>query len=160
MVYEVAPPSRAYHAIMHTARGTAEIFSAGDKVVQRLPDGRCMAMGQDPNRVPFLRDPEDPRDSFIYTISRNPDTVIDGTPAHVYGVTIESPRGGRPIPMTMYIGAQTGLPRCTVSTFTLTMAGQGATREITTTMDYYDYGTRLHITLPNCERRMCDRFPG
>jgi hypothetical protein len=97
-VYELAPSDRAYHEIQQTPQGTVEVFSVGEKIVRRLPTGRCLALGRDPKRIPLLRDPEDPRDNFVYTITRKADSVIDGIPAHAYGLTFDSPSGGQPIP--------------------------------------------------------------
>jgi hypothetical protein len=50
----------------------------------------------------------------------------------------------------VYIVALTGFPRRVVSMVTVTMANQGTTQVMTTTMDFYDYGAKIHIALPNC----------
>lgn len=148
-VYEVEPPDRAYHETRQTSRGTVELFSIGDKIVGRMPGrGRCRTLARDPNRIPLFRDLADPGDDFAYTITRQPDSVIDGTPTHAYGVTLDGARGGQSIPATIYIGAQTGLPRRVVTT--VTVANQGTTRSRTTTLDFYDYGTKINVVLPNC----------
>lgn len=49
---------------------------------------------------------------------------------------------------TIYVGAQTGLPRRQVSDF----AGLAATGPLTT--DYYDYGAKIEITLPPCKKEI------
>ena len=135
LLVEVAPPARAYHLSMQAPRGTFEVFAAGGKVVRKVSGVGCAAARQDPVRIPFLRDPEDPRSNETFTISRKPDSVIDGAPAHAYEVVAEE-GPGQSYPLTVYIGSQTGLPRRFVDT------------EITG--DYYDYGAKISIALPNC----------
>jgi len=155
-VYEVAPPNRAYHEIQESPRGKSETFSVGSKIISKfsgagVPGGtKCITLARDPNRIPLLRDPEDPQDTSVYTVARKPDSVIDGTAVHVYGVTIASPRGGQEISETIYIGTQTDLPRRVVTTVAITMANQGTTQTMTSTANFYDYGAKITIVLPNC----------
>jgi hypothetical protein len=142
-VMEVAPPSHAWHSTAPTPHGTAEAFVIGDKFFQRLPGSPCTT-GQDPSST-LLRDPADPRNNFVYTISRKPDSVIDGTPVHAYGEVVENPRDGQTVRVTVYIGAQTGLPRRIVS------MSSGGILARTTTLDLYDYGAKITIVPPKCQ---------
>jgi hypothetical protein len=52
-----------------------------------------MLLARDPNRIPLLRDPEDPNDDFVYTVARKPDGVIDGTPVHTYEIMVTPQQG-------------------------------------------------------------------
>ncbi len=61
-----------------------------------------------------------------------PDTVIDGTPVHAYDDS-----SGK---ATVYVGPQPGLPRRIVET----------DPESGGSLDYYDYGVPIRITLPPC----------
>ncbi len=75
-------------------------------------------------------------------VSRRPDILIAGSPAHTY-VLVYSVQGGKPAGATiLYIDAQTGLPRRSVTPYPL-----GAGEVI---VDYYDYGAPISITLPAC----------
>ncbi len=75
------------------------------------------------------------RDLETAPVVRKPDTVIDGTPVHAYG----DPSGKA----TLYVGAQTGLPRRLVDTDRET--GK------TSSGDFYDYGVPIAITMPPCK---------
>ena len=75
-------------------------------------------------------------------VSRRPDILIAGSPAHTYEL-VYSLQGGKPAGATiLYIDAQTGLPRRSVTPYPL-----GAGEVI---VDYYDYGAPISITLPAC----------
>jgi hypothetical protein len=130
-VFEYAAPN-SWH--IGAPGGPFEIIHVGGQVATRTdipgqPSGwRCRASraGDRP-----LFDPT--KATGTYTVSRGPDTVIDGTPVH----TIFSARAGRDKD-TLYVGAQNGLPRRVVDA------------EGRNTIDYYDYGASVVITLPPC----------
>ena len=73
------------------------------------------------------------RGTGTFNVSRDPDTVIDGTPVH----TIFSTKDGGNKD-TIYVGSQNGLPKRVI-------ADDGRR-----TIDYYDYGAHVAITLPSC----------
>ncbi len=89
---------------------------------------------------PFIKDLTDVQGEI--TVTRKPDTVIDGTPVRGYGIDkIES---GVHSTGAAYIGVQNGLPRRLVDTY------PGDNGPKTATLDYYDYGAKIAIALPNC----------
>jgi hypothetical protein len=149
---EFAPPN-AYHLTQQSPRGTSETFSVEGKIVSKangtgVPGGaRCVTLARDPNRSPFFKDPED--FDGEYTITRQPDTTIDGTPVNAYGIVIRGSRGGGQITGTISIGTETGLPRRNV--FTVAgVSGQGGGMTGTSTTDFDDFGAKIAIVLPNC----------
>ncbi|HLW60529.1 MAG TPA: hypothetical protein VKV57_11485 [bacterium] len=148
---EFAPPN-AYHLTQQSPRGTSETFSVGGKIVSRQAEPGCRGRSmrdsaQDPNGSPFFKDPED--FDGEYTITRQPDTTIDGTPVHAYGIVMRAPRGGGQITGTISIGTETGLPRRNV--FTIAgVSGQGGGTTGTSTTDFYDLGAKIAIVLPDC----------
>jgi hypothetical protein len=73
------------------------------------------------------------RGTGTVNVSRGPDTAIGGTPVH----TIFSMKDGGNKD-TIYVGSQNGLPKRVIT---------GAGRQ---TIDYYDYGAHIAITLPPC----------
>jgi hypothetical protein len=140
-VVEITPPN-GFHTTAHTSNGTMEMISTGDKSAMKIdmpgaPSGwRCAPTAP---RQPFtIPDPEKAAREGTGTIdvSRGADTNIEGTPVHTYINT--NSNGSKD---TIYVGSQTGLPRRIVSD-----KGNGQP----TTVDYYDYGANIVITLPPC----------
>lgn len=76
------------------------------------------------------------------TATRKTDTVIDGTPVRTYA--IDKIEDGARSTGAAYIGAQNGLPRRLVDTY------PGDNGPVTMTLDFYDYGAKIAIALPNC----------
>lgn len=77
------------------------------------------------------------------TVTRKPDTAIEGTPVRAYALVSVTSSGYRTTG-DVYIGTQSGLPRRAIS------IDVPATGSRTTTYDFYDYGVRITIALPNC----------
>lgn len=89
--------------------------------------------------------------------SRGPDTEIEGTPVRTYIYTLVSTstspdKRQRTVTSktTLYVGAQTGLPRREVF---VVYAGSDNRESPPQTIDYYDYDAKIEITLPACEKR-------
>ncbi len=130
-VFEYAAPNSLHFGV---PGGPYEMIAVGGQVATRTnipgqPSGwRCRtATGGDRPRPLF--DPS--RATGTYHVSRGPDTVIDGTPVH----TIFSAKDGGKKD-SIYVGSQNGLPKRVTS-------GDD-------TIDYYDYGAPVAITLPPC----------
>ena len=71
------------------------------------------------------------------TVSRRPDTEIDSTPVHDSAYIETAPEGARSSG-DVFLGTQSGLPRRVL----ITEGGKAGT------LDYYDYGANITITLP------------
>ncbi|HXX37214.1 MAG TPA: hypothetical protein VEP50_03555 [bacterium] len=129
-----------YHMTGHLQNGSMEIIKVGDTIATKIdmpgaPAGwRCRSNASTNAQVPA--DPTTATQGTI-EVSRGPDTTIEGTPVHTIIYTRSEGAGGKD---TMYVGSQTGLPRRLVSE----SGGHS------TTVDYYDYGAPISITLPQC----------
>jgi len=139
-VVEITPPN-GFHTTAHTSNGNMEMISTGGKTATKIdmpgaPTGwRCTVAAP---RQPFtIPDPDKAvrEGSGTIDVSRGADTNIEGTPVHTY---ISTSNGGKD---TIYVGSQTGLPRRIVSDKS---SGQP------TTIDYYDYGANIVLTMPPC----------
>ncbi len=96
-------------------------------------------------------------------VSRGPDMEIEGTPVRTYVYTrvdtitlSDKTQSTLTQKMTLHVGEQTGLPRREVSVQVL----QPDDRELTLTMDYYDYDAKIEITLPPCEKEAQGMWSG
>ncbi len=135
-ITEFTPPNST-HAIVP---GLMEVIWVGD--AYRIRTGakwECATppTGGSPGLVPPIwKQPGE------VTVARSQDLVIDGMPTRAYAFTRTGTSKGRTVTMNykLYVGGQTGLPR------RLEVLGAVA-RE---TFDYYDYGTKITITLPPC----------
>ena len=145
MIVEVAPADKAMHSTMESSSGGAEFIIVGGQSRMRVtasgaPAGwRCVNLPQMPN----MSDPSAVQGAV--DVARAPDAAIDGQPMHVYLYTIESSGGGSmaaagPVKTTLYVGSGNGLPRRVVV----------ATTRGDQSLDYYDYGAAIQITLPPC----------
>jgi hypothetical protein len=133
-VFEYAAPNSWHFGAQGVAQGGPyyEIIHVGGQVATRgnIPGNtsgwRCRAAK--PTDRPLF-DPN--RAEGTYNASRGPNTVIDGTPMHTLFFTEPDKKS------TIYVGSQTGLPKRVI-----TDRGD--------TIDYYDYGAHVAITLPPC----------
>jgi hypothetical protein len=130
LVLEFASPNNWHFTAQGGSYGWETIHAGGQSATRMnmpgtTPAWRCGAAkaGDRP-----LFDPT--RATGTYNVSRGPDTVIDGTPVH----TIFSTNGDKKD--TIYVGSQNGLPKRVIN-------GED-------TIDYYDYGAQVTITLPPC----------
>jgi hypothetical protein len=112
-----------------------ETLHVGDKVASRRnmpgasPEWQCHAVKpSDKSLIDLVAQ----RATGTVSVSRGPDSVIDGTPVHTFVSTKESSKD------TIYVSAQNGLPKRTVE--------EGGKN----TIDYYDYGAHVVITPPPC----------
>ncbi len=136
MLIEIVPPSGAFRAV----DGPQETITVNGESRIRFGDlgWRCVHGGL-AAPLPFgpLEMQRDNRDITV-EVTRGPDTLIDGAPvrtyvyAHFYYKT------------TLYVGTQSGLPRRAVT------AAPSALGSGEQTIDYYDYGSKIEITLPPC----------
>ena len=140
MVMDSAPSQKAMHTTMRMAEGAAvETIVVGSEVRYRMnlpgmPSGwRCQAQG------PVQRPVDPTQATGTVNIARGPDTTIDGTAVHtyIYSASTGSGAGSPSAKTTLYVGVQSGLPRRMV-------VGNAQT------FDYYDYGTKIQISLPAC----------
>ncbi len=142
MVVEVVPPD-SLHTTMQTGSGGMEMVSVKGQSRFRMNMPGAPA-GWQCQGVPPIQLPRDPTRDVQGTVevSRGPDTVVEGTPAHTYIYTIAVSTMGQSGTgkTTLYVGTQTGLPRRSVTSAT---GGE-------VTADYYDYGAKIDITLPPC----------
>jgi hypothetical protein len=147
MVIEFAPGSGAMHSTMQSQSGGMEMVVVGSEGRFRInasgaPAGwRCQA-------VPANMRPGDPASmqsllQGTVDIARAPEASIDGKPMRVYVYTVQGGAAGQSVTLktTLYVGSENGLPRRAA------VIGPGAEQ---TTMDYYDYGAPIQITLPSC----------
>jgi hypothetical protein len=99
------------------------------------PGGGQCRRNPGPRPAQFFHDPTE--FSGEVTISRKPDTEIEGTAVHDYAYIEVAPGGSRGSG-DVFLGAQSGLPRRGLIT-------EGSKAG---TLDYYDYGANITITLP------------
>jgi len=147
MVTEMVPPN-SFHTMMEMAAGSAsgsgsmEIISVGGQGRYRVnmpgAPAKWMCQGGPPVQAPS--DPSAVQGTV--EAARGPDTAIDGTPVHayIYTSTISAQGQSVVVKTTLYVGAQTGLPRRAINS----VAGHESM------IDYYDYGAKLDIALPPC----------
>jgi hypothetical protein len=94
--------------------------------------------------APSIDFPGDPTELVQGTVqvSRAGATAIDGATVRTYVYRYAATVEGRAVQATttLYVGTQTGLPRRAVML--------GGTRQIT--IDFYDYGAKINISLPPC----------
>jgi len=137
LLLDVVRPDKRHYTAQSPTRGTYESITIGTQTRERVnmpgqPTGwRCITSPRPLNTTLRL----DRIRKDMSAVVRKPDTVIDGMPVHAYANISSS--GG-----TLYIGAQTGLPRRAV----LVDKQSGKT----VTVDFYDYGAPITITLPPC----------
>jgi hypothetical protein len=128
-VFEFAAPD-SYH--LGAPGGPYEVIAVGGQGATRInmpgqPTGwRC---GKPKAGHRLLFDPN--RAEGTYNASRGPDIVIDGTAVHTLFFTEPDKKS------TIYVGSQNGLPK-------------RVTTDSGNTIDYYDYGAHVAITLPPC----------
>ena len=134
-VSEFVSPDKAHHT-MHGSGGTIEYVIVGKegRVRYELPGQpagwQCLATG---SRTSNFFDVDKMRKDMPEPL-RKPDTAIDGTPVRVY---VDSTNPGN----ILSVGTKTGLPRRFVD----------ASKESGGTLDFYDYGAKITITLPPCK---------
>jgi hypothetical protein len=136
MVLEMVPATPAMHTVIQTPNGNAEMIAVSGQTRMRTTMPGAPAGWQCAGAPPMP--PLDPK-SFQGTVNvaRAPDTSIDGQAMHVYVYSAGmSPGAAGPGKTTLYVGAANGLPRRAV------IGDQ--------TMDFYDYGAPIQITLPPC----------
>lgn len=139
---EFAPPN--FHWKVQPKMGpVAEFFSVGSQSAMRyagpqMPGGGMCRKGASMQK-PF-KDPADFQGEI--TVTRQQDTAIDGTPVRAYAY--ETIQSGIRSTGVIYVGTQNGLPRRGVDTYS------GDNGPMTATLDYYDYGAKITIALPNC----------
>ena len=137
---EFVPPD-SMHMTAQTQAGPMEMIKVGQKTAMKMgfpgaPAGwQCRDITQ-PTTVPDLSNVQGSID-----ISRGPDTTINSTPVHSYLYSSTTPASPTTYKGTWYIGSQTGLP-------VRYLADAAAGHQ--TTIDYYDYGAAITITMPAC----------
>jgi hypothetical protein len=138
---EVAPPDSSHLTVQTGGGGVIDSYFVGNTSATKMsgpgvPGGGQCWRNSDSRPGPFFRDPTE-WSGDIMTVSRRPDTDIDGTPVHdyVYTFTIGiAPRESRSSG-EVFLETHSGLPRRVLVT------SGGA-------FDYYDYGANITITLP------------
>jgi len=136
---EFAPPNS--HWTVHTIQGgVIDSYFVGNTSAAKMSGAGVPGGGQcrrSPGAKPgqCFRDPTE--FSGEMTVSRRPDTEIEGTAVHDYGY-IEVAPGGARSSGDVFLGTQSGLPRRVLIT-------EGAKAGA---LDYYDYGATITITLP------------
>jgi outer membrane lipoprotein-sorting protein len=142
MVMEAVPPD-SFHTTVQASSGTIETVSVKGQTRYRMnmpgaPTGWQCRGG------PPVQAPRDPSKDIQGTveISRGADTAIEGMPVHtyIYTITPSATGQGGTGKTTLYVGTQTGLPRRSV------VSSPGGE----STLDFYDYGANIIITLPAC----------
>jgi len=143
LVEHVPPNSRRTITQISGQVGEIETVTVGNDIRSRVTGPgvpgtwECSAAGPQRPIVLTMKD-----FGMALEVSRRPDILIAGSPAHTYEL-VYSVQGGKPAGATiLYIDAQTGLPRRSVTPYPL-----GAGDVI---VDYYDYGAPISITLPAC----------
>jgi hypothetical protein len=138
MVVDVMPRRNAVHSTMQSQGMDAEVIVVGSHSRSRLTapgvsgTWACEGVPPLPKASDFLG-----ADGTV-DVARAPDTAIDGEAVRVYRVAASGSFGE--ITSTVFVGAANGLPRRAVMT-------SGAGEQ---TLDYYDYGAPIEITLPPC----------
>lgn len=141
-VMEFVPP-HSKHITSQSPAGGSEIIIVGDAYRSRKPGDKWLCPPAElvrdlvPSFFPKLENMEGE-----VTATRGEGLVIDGLPTRGYNVTYTDNSLGRPYTTNqkLYIGVQTGLLRRAVID-----AGGGKA-----TVDAYDYGAKITITLPPC----------
>lgn len=134
-VAEIVQPDKR-HFVGKSAQGSAEIFEIGTERsihydVPGAPSGwQCTKSREVSTYFDIARMRRDTTTDVI----RKPDTVIDGTPVHVYA---DANTGDE-----LYVSAPTGLPR--------RVRWDPGNPEKSVTADFYDYGAPITITPPPC----------
>jgi hypothetical protein len=134
-VAEIVQPDKR-HFVGKSARGSVEIFEIGTEHsihydFPGAPSGwRCTKS----RKVSTYFDIDKMRTDTTTDVIRKPDTVIDGTPAHVFA---DANTGDE-----LYVSAPTGLPR--------RVRWDPGHPEKSVTADFYDYGAPITITPPPC----------
>lgn len=140
---EFVPPN-SLHVVSQTPAGGSEIIIVGTVYATRKPGDKwlCPQIPPETWKDTFFPKVEElPREQTV-TVARVQGLVIDAMPTRGYDYTFTSQVQGRPATshQKLYVGVQTGLPRRAL------MEGDG----YTSTIDYYDYGTKITITPPSC----------
>lgn len=147
VIEKVRPDKERYTS--QSPRGTFEIIAVGKLSASRLPapgetaGWRCAPEGNSWPAVTAFNIDKIRKDLDTAQVVRKPDTVIDGTPVRAYAV--EQIVDGARSTGAGYIGAQNGLPRRLVDTH------PGDNGPVTETIDFYDYGAKITITMPPCK---------
>jgi hypothetical protein len=128
---EIVPPDRE-HWTGRGAQLSGEWIRVGNAVRTRFIIGGAPGGWQCNISAPSFLAEIDKHKNEV-TALRRPDALIDGVPVRVYTDGAGS---------TLYVGAQTGLPRRLVAVDS--QSGKGDT------LDFFDYGAKLSITLPPC----------
>lgn len=142
MVMEIVPPASSRTTIP-AAGGSMETVTVNGQTRFRMnipgAPGTWQCQGAPPIQIP--RDPTEGAQGTM-EVSRGPDTAIEGTPVRTYVTHATFSAQGQNVTSktTLYVATQTGLPRRAV-----TSAGGGES-----TVDFYDYGAKIEITLPLC----------
>lgn len=147
VIVERVPPHSTRMITQITGQvGEVESVTVGDETRARVngpnAPGTWFSCGE---ANPHLPPPVDLR-NFLGRVeaSRGPDAVVEGTLVHSYEITSTFQGNGQTATTktVFYIGAETGLPRRSVTPYAL---GPGDV-----VMDYYDYGASITIALPPC----------
>jgi hypothetical protein len=139
----VPPDSRRMITRITGEVGEIESITVGNETRSRVigpgvsGTWSCSAAGPQPPIILTMKD-----FGVAVEVSRRPDSLIAGGPAHIYELTFTVQHGQPASKTIFYINIQTGLPRRSVTPYPL---GGG---EIIN--DYYDYGAPITITLPAC----------
>ncbi len=142
VVTEIVPPASSRTTIP-VAGGSMETVTVNGQTRSRMnapgAPGAWQCPGTPPVEIP--RDPAEGAQGTV-EVSRGPDTAIEGTPVRTYITNATFPALGQNVASktTIYVDTRTGLPRRAVTSF----AG------IEATLDFYDYGAKIEITLPPC----------
>ncbi len=140
IVMEFVPPD-SMHMTAQTQAGPMEMIKVGQKTAMKLgmagaPAGwQCRDIPQ-PTTMPDLNNVQG-----AINITREPDTNVNNTPVHAFLYSATTPGSQTTNKGTWYIGIQTGLP-----VRFLIDGGPGNQ----STIDYYDYGAAITITMPPC----------
>jgi hypothetical protein len=137
MIAEFVPPN-SRHTIAQTPAGVSETISVGNAYRVRTGDKWVCPPAE---TAPGLQQPIWDHQGEV-TVARGQDLVIDGMPTHGYAYTHTDNSQGHPLTTNqkLYVAVLTGLPRRAV------VDRSGSTM----TLDFYDYGASITITLPPC----------
>jgi hypothetical protein len=140
-VMEIVSPN-AFHSISQMGTTTNEVMNVNGQARSRItglpgvPSGwQCFEVTP-PNFSDSLAGVQ----GTVDNVSREPDTTIEGTSVRTYMYLYTQPGQTTAAKNTTYVGTENGLPRRTVI---------GADPP-EMTIDYYDYGAKIEITLPPC----------
>lgn len=141
---EVTPPD-SMHMLMKLPSGEVEMIRVGKEVRFRTNAPEGEGKWQCVTGAPAFSMSSDDlarelKGTVEIAVGRGADTTIGRESVHTYTVTAKG--SGLPTTTeTLYVGVESGLPRRAVVP---TIASE-------LTIDYYDYGVKLDITLPSCE---------